>query len=83
MMFSSAVGGRLQNPVFYWCDLILHGREAKRKNLVICQSKILFLSLQLGWNTWIDIESCKKLTCIRRDVCEMCACKCSENTICM
>lgn len=32
------------------------------------QSKILFLSPQLGWNTWIDIESRKELTRTRRDV---------------
>lgn len=68
MMFSSAEGGRLQNWAFSWCDLILHRREAKRKNLVICQSKILFLSPQLKWNTWIDIESRKELTRTQRNV---------------
>lgn len=39
------------------------------KNLVICHSEILFLSPQLGWNTWIDIELREELTRTRRDVC--------------
>lgn len=74
LIFSSAEGGGCRRVVF-WCDLILHWREAKRKNLVICQSKILFLSPRLGRNTRIDIDSHKRthtysVRCVR---CVWCA----------
>lgn len=53
-------GGRekdtLSSVPLVWSNPILEGR------LVICQSKILFLSPQLRWNTWIDMESRKGLT---------------------
>lgn len=71
LIFSSAEGGGCRRVVF-WCDLILHWREAKRKNLVICQSKSCFCHLILDGILGLISTHTKELTRTRCDVCDVC-----------
>lgn len=72
-------GRRLQWRVVFWCDLILRRREAKRKNLVICQSKSCFCHLFLDGIRGLILTHTKNSHVLGAmcAMCVMCAWKCS------